>query len=315
MPALIDLTGQKFNRLTVLSRDYSKNQQGRRGTFWLCECDCGNQIIVASSNLKNGNTKSCGCLQKEKAAISGGFIDLTGQTFGRLTVIKRAPKQKNSSAYWECSCLCGVTTIVSGRQLRSGKTLSCGCLRLEKLREACGSNITGQRFGHLVALEIDNSYKKEKQINNRKLYWKCQCDCGAIVSVEGTHLRRGETQSCGCIISRGEERIANILSQNNIPYEKQKTFNSCVFDNGLMARFDFYINNQFLVEFDGLQHFKPGCFNQDKEAFIAAQQRDIFKNNWCLINNIPLKRIPYDALDVLSLEDIMGDKFLIERIK
>ena len=156
--------------------------------------------------------------------------------------------------------------------------------------------------------------EKEKQINSRKLYWKCQCDCGAIVSVDGTHLRRGETQSCGCIISRGEEKIANILSQNNIPYEKQKTFNSCVFDNGLMARFDFYINNKFLVEFDGLQHFKPGCFNQNEEAFIAAQQRDIFKNNWCLINNIPLKRIPYDALDTLSLEDIMGDKFLIERI-
>lgn len=82
-----------------------------------------------------------------------------------------------------------------------------------------------------------------------------------------------------------------------------------------MARFDFYIDNKFLVEFDGLQHFKPGCFNQNEEAFAAAQQRDIFKNNWCLINNIPLKRIPYDALDTLSLEDIMGDKFLIERIK
>ena len=312
MPSFIDITGQKYNRLTVLCRDYTKNQNGQKGTFWLCECECGNQIIVNGGNLKNGTTKSCGCLQKEKAAVSGGFVNLVGQTFGRLTVVKKISKPGCSSAYWECICECGGKTITNSYQLRSGKTLSCGCLRLEKLREACGSDITGQRFGHLVALEIDNNYKKDNHINSRKLYWKCQCDCGAIVSVEGTHLRRGETQSCGCVISRGEEKIAKILLQNGIPFEKQKSFASCVFDNGMKARFDFYVNNSFLVEFDGEQHFKPFGFNQNETTFLASKKRDDFKNNWCLINNIPLKRIPYWALDTLSLENIMDDTFLLK---
>lgn len=64
-------------------------------------------------------------------------------------------------------------------------------------------------------------------------------------------MRREETQSCGCVISRGEEKIAKILLLNNIPFEKQKSFDSCIFDNGVKARFDFYINDSFLLEFDG----------------------------------------------------------------
>ena len=310
MPSFIDITGNKYNRLTVLSRDYTKNQQGRKGTFWLCQCDCGAQIIVNGGNLKNGTTKSCGCLQKEKAAENGTFVDLVGQTFNKLTVIKKVKKPGRSEAYWECKCSCGGTTITTTYALRSGSTQSCGCLRLERLRESCGSNITGQRFGHLVALEIDEEYKKINNINSRKLYWKCQCDCGAIVSVEGTHLRRGETQSCGCVVSRGEEKIAKILSANNIPFEKQKSFDSCVSNNGVKLRFDFYINNSFLLEFDGQQHFEPFGFNREEDVFLTAKQRDKCKNDWCIANNIPLKRIPYTILNTLSLEDIMSDTYL-----
>lgn len=52
-----DLTGQKFNRLTVIKR--VKNN--KKATKWLCRCDCGNIIEVQAGNLKNGHTKSCGC--------------------------------------------------------------------------------------------------------------------------------------------------------------------------------------------------------------------------------------------------------------
>lgn len=60
MNRLIDLTGQKFNRLTIIEL-YSTNP-----TKWLCICDCGKETIVESNNIKNGNTKSCGCLRNEK---------------------------------------------------------------------------------------------------------------------------------------------------------------------------------------------------------------------------------------------------------
>lgn len=58
---VIDLTGQKFGRLTVLSRVENKKSRAR----WLCECECGNQVVVAGNDLKTGRTKSCGCLSKE----------------------------------------------------------------------------------------------------------------------------------------------------------------------------------------------------------------------------------------------------------
>ena len=63
-----DLTGQKFGRLTVIKRVESLVQpSGQRKTRWLCKCDCGNEKIIQSSQLKSGMTKSCGCLSREKS--------------------------------------------------------------------------------------------------------------------------------------------------------------------------------------------------------------------------------------------------------
>lgn len=69
----IDITGQKYGRLTVLSYAYTKNKVA----FWKCKCDCGNEKIVRGSHLKNGSIKSCGCFRKEvtgkKATVHGKY--------------------------------------------------------------------------------------------------------------------------------------------------------------------------------------------------------------------------------------------------
>lgn len=57
----IDLTGQKFSKLTVIER--AENSKSGK-TRWLCECDCGGKTVVSSGNLKSGAVKSCGCLKK-----------------------------------------------------------------------------------------------------------------------------------------------------------------------------------------------------------------------------------------------------------
>ena len=61
---MIDLTGRKFGRLTVVQRDYSK----KNGTYWLCKCDCKNKELksVKASHLKDNKIQSCGCLALEK---------------------------------------------------------------------------------------------------------------------------------------------------------------------------------------------------------------------------------------------------------
>ncbi len=58
-----NLTGQTFGRLTVLRESTYKNNTGR--TRWLCECECGDKVIVGGANLIQGGTRSCGCLRDE----------------------------------------------------------------------------------------------------------------------------------------------------------------------------------------------------------------------------------------------------------
>lgn len=120
---LKDISGMEFGRLTVLNKT---NYKGKN-TKWLCQCRCGNTIEVSKPNLISGNTKSCGCLNKEiiKEKCS---LHLTGQIFGKLKVVKQV-ESYNGSTYWLCDCECGNTTIVSGFHLNSGHTKSCGCSR------------------------------------------------------------------------------------------------------------------------------------------------------------------------------------------
>ena len=61
---VIDLTGQRFGRLIVIER-VEKPKYVKKGTYWLCKCDCGNEKIVSSGSLKSEGVKSCGCLNKE----------------------------------------------------------------------------------------------------------------------------------------------------------------------------------------------------------------------------------------------------------
>lgn len=69
MGRLIDLTGQKFGRLTVVERS-GKAKHGDSAK-WICRCECGETIVAISRNLKSGNTKSCGCIQSECARETG----------------------------------------------------------------------------------------------------------------------------------------------------------------------------------------------------------------------------------------------------
>lgn len=120
-----DLTGLKFGRLLVVK----KLKIEPKRIHWECLCDCGNKTIVETSQLKRGRTQSCGCLAREKTS-QRCLSDLTGQRFGKLTVIKKS-SQIGEPVKWECLCDCGNTTFVTTRNLKKGNTKSCGCLKLK----------------------------------------------------------------------------------------------------------------------------------------------------------------------------------------
>lgn len=133
MGKLIDLTGQKFGKLTVVSRAESiRKPWGVTVAYWNCVCDCGNEKTVSSELLRNGKVKSCGCLRHVERAE-----DLSNKKFGRLRVIERAEnrvtKGGNTKVMWKCQCDCGKSVIVSASDLKSGDTRSCGCFHKELL--------------------------------------------------------------------------------------------------------------------------------------------------------------------------------------
>jgi len=72
---ILDLTGKKFGRLTVLEVDTTSNSGKKK---WLCTCECGKTISIIGSNLVSGNSKSCGCYKSEKLAKTHMEHGMTG---------------------------------------------------------------------------------------------------------------------------------------------------------------------------------------------------------------------------------------------
>jgi hypothetical protein len=117
-----DLTGQEFNRFTVLRMDTSDSRGRSR---CVVQCICGNIRSVDASTLINGQSKSCGCLAKELARN-----DRTGEVYFRLTVMGMDYSGKFLRCI--CRCECGKIVNVHTSNLISGHTKSCGCWKLEQ---------------------------------------------------------------------------------------------------------------------------------------------------------------------------------------
>lgn len=124
---IIDLTGQTFNHFVVLKRvenDLHNNPQ------WLCKCVCGIEKVVLGSSLRCNRTVSCGCKK---------IKDLTGQMFGRLTVVSFAgyyDNGKKKRTKWNCKCSCnGNIDSYLQTNIVQGNAKSCGCLKAEGYEE------------------------------------------------------------------------------------------------------------------------------------------------------------------------------------
>lgn len=179
-----DITGQLFGRLTAIS--YAGDRK------WNCLCECGASTVVYTQQLKNGNSKSCGCFRKEH--LSGlKTKDLVGMKFGRLSVISHCGTTAKNKAKWLCRCDCGKTSRVVGSGLMNGTTSSCGCLKAELTRERRFVDLTGRIFGKLSVIEFYGFSEV-----SRGSIWVCKCSCGKSKTVIGGSLVTGRTISCGC---------------------------------------------------------------------------------------------------------------------
>lgn len=314
MGKLIDLAGQRFGRLYVLERDFQypidNNIVGNK-VYWKCKCDCGNMTSVLGAQLRSGKTQSCGCYAKEKIAQrnAANYNDIKGQRFGKLVALSPTEKRSGSNIIWLCHCDCGNNCEVSSNHLISKNTQSCGCFQKQQLAERVSRDLTNMVFGRLTVL-----YPTAER-NDNHIVWQCQCSCGNECKASSKTLLNGDKQSCGCLNSIGEANIQKILTENSIQYEKEKTFEDFIYIDSLHhPRYDFYLPDfNRLIEFDGEQHFEDiDFFINEFSNYAIRQDRDKIKNQYALSHNIPLVRIPYWERKNITLEMIMGDKYLVK---
>lgn len=233
--------------------------------------------------------------------------DEIGNKYGRLTVLYRDTEwdkiKNNRTVKWVCQCDCGNLTSVYSDKLRSGHTQSCGCLQKERAQQRRFIDETGNKYGKLTVLEFAGWSNKHGSI------WRCQCDCGNIIEVEGTNLRTGNTKSCGCLRrSFGEERVEELLNNNNIPYVSEYSFEDLVSPKGNPLRFDFCIFKDgkpyYFIECDGLQHTHeyPAWPGFDYQTLIL---HDKIKETYLRDKGYSLIRIPYKHYNKIELKDLL----------
>ena len=241
----------------------------------------------------------------------GKIINEIGNIYGYLTVIERA-ESKNNRAMWLCNCKCGNQVIVAGKLLRNGHTKSCGCLSKEKLiqrnMERGGGDLTGQRFGKLVVIEFDSWLDHGN--GHRDRMWKCRCDCGNICIVNHRYLRFGETESCGCLKSRGNATIMRWLNEHHFKYQAEYGFDDFRSSRNTQYKYDFAIFNEdnslyCLIEYQGNIHFETGSGWNNQAALEDCQKRDKIKYNYCIDKNIKLYYITYKEIIEDRLEEIL----------
>lgn len=289
------LVGTKVGRWFIESYAGIKKQPGgQTRSLWNCCCDCGTKRQLTTNQLTEGSL-SCGCLRSELLSTRE-TIDLTGRTINYLTVIERIGtkkygKDKLSTPLWKCRCVCGNECLATTLSLLQGHKMSCGCKRR--------LDLTGQRFGSVVAEKYDISKKK----------WLCRCDCGNTCFATTGHLRSGYVTSCGCkFMSKNERIIYDHLKELNVNFKREYYFPKLKGPNGGVLRFDFAILNDIdvpiaLIEYQGEQHF------EEIENFGVDQREitDFIKRLFCDQSQILLYTINYDE-DIIQKCDVILSK-------
>jgi 5-methylcytosine-specific restriction endonuclease McrA len=118
---ILDLTGRRFGKLVAI--EFVGLNAKQHVALWRCECDCGRTSVPRSNGLTSGNSRSCG------SCIPPGprTADLSGQRFGKLTVVSLDAPGCRGGIRWLCECDCGSSSVVYGHNLKNGQTTSCGC--------------------------------------------------------------------------------------------------------------------------------------------------------------------------------------------
>ena len=186
IPGQKDLTDIRFGMLICLEPTVQRGANG--DTIWRCKCDCGRECLASLTQLRSGYKKSCGCLSHPP------LKDWIGKRFGKLTVLSYAGK-KNGSHYWQCKCDCGNDAIVSQSNLKTGHTVSCGCIvDLASTRHfvdgTCLEQIRSKKL-----CSVNTSGVRGVYLNKRTNKWTAQITFKGKTKYLGAYATIGEAAS------------------------------------------------------------------------------------------------------------------------
>lgn len=287
--------GKKFGKLTIVSFETTKTP-----VMVNCVCECGTSCVKNYHSVIRGNTKSCGCNKHEVGEKR--IRNLTGQKFGRLFVLQMVKGRSStgkSKVMCECLCDCGNPCIVASSNLKTGHTKSCGCYNKEVVSNLCLIDLTGMQFNELtVVSRADN--------HNGRTMWNCKCSCGRDCVTGSVDLIHSGQLTCGCgTMSKGETKITKYLENNDIQFEYQKTFEDLKSDLKRPLPYDFYIPKfNALIEFQGLQHYKPSEYFGGQYRFERQLINDKVKKEYAINNGYKYIEIPYTQLN--NIENLLS---------
>ena len=272
----------------TLFKKYTYKDKNRHW-YGIFECPyCKKDYETSLTSVIQGQSKSCGCHQHAFKYKKG---DLIGPYFIKLVSDCWV---KNGHTYGKFECpKCGDAFTTRPIDVVSGRRKCCPKHRMENLFGGVNNNplidLSGQRFGKLTAI------KPIKDENGWYLQWLCKCDCGKEKIVRTQNLKKGCTTSCGCIKSANEIKIEEILTELQIDFETEKTFDNCINPKtNYKLRFDFYLPDyNTCIEYDGQQHYIGWWQDKIEGSLESSQYRDKIKTDFCRNNNIKLIRIPY----------------------
>lgn len=288
-----DKTGNTYGLLTVKEMLYGYSHNN---TYCRCICKCGNEKIIEAYKLKEGSNYSCGCDLLNKKRIAAHPVQMSGNKYGRLTVIEEK-FCNDSSNMVRCICDCENDGWYRRGDVLSGHTQSCGCLQKEAVGDCNTKDFSGLISDCGVKF-IKRSYQTERGV----WMWNCICPlCGSTFTALPAKVLSNHTTSCGCSIRSSKERmIRSVLDGIGAKYEEQKRFDDCKYKYTLPFDFAVYDSNNTiiaLIEYDGAQHYRPVEFLGGDEAYELTGIRDKIKDDYCTSNNIPLIRFSYTQTD------------------
>ena len=250
MGKLIDLTGKKFGKLTVI---YRENRKSDNQYYWTCQCECGTNISTTGRRLREGDAISCHLCS---------LIDLSNRRIMNWTIVKRDDEKQiiNGQYNWICQCECG--TLCSIRQsilTGNGKYGRFHCKDCDsKITKKQADNIIGIKYNHLTVLERNWDIKDKS-----KVYWYCQCDCElqTIITVSGNALKTGKIKSCGHLKEKYFKEILQF-------YNNHGFFTGYIYQIKNLINNKIYIGMTNAIDKRKNQHFSKLERNKHQNTFL-----------------------------------------------